>query len=52
MPRIDCVLASGIWDKMEPVIQAALADQGIPVTFYDLELPYQGFIYPGFILNQ
>jgi O-acetyl-ADP-ribose deacetylase (regulator of RNase III) len=37
MPRIGCGLAGGTWDKMEPVILAALADQGIPVTVYDLD---------------
>lgn len=37
MPRIGCGLAGGTWDRMEPVIQAALADQGIPVTVYDLD---------------
>jgi len=37
MPRIGCGYAGGAWDKMEPVIQVALVDQGIPFTFYDLD---------------
>jgi O-acetyl-ADP-ribose deacetylase (regulator of RNase III) len=37
MPRIGCGLAGGTWDKMEPIIQVTLVDQGIPVTVYDFE---------------
>ena len=36
MPRIGCGLAGGTWDKIEPLIQSALADKGIPTTVYDL----------------
>jgi O-acetyl-ADP-ribose deacetylase (regulator of RNase III) len=36
MPRIGCGLAGGTWDKMEPVIEEALAKQGISTTVYDL----------------
>jgi hypothetical protein len=35
MPRIGCGLAGGTWDKMEPIIEAALINRNIPVTVYD-----------------
>ncbi|MBO0699540.1 MAG: Appr-1-p processing protein [Zavarzinella sp.] len=35
MPRIGCGLAGGSWDRIEPLIQAALTDRGVPVTVYD-----------------
>lgn len=37
MPRIGCGLGGGSWDQIEPIIQATLIAQGIPVTVYDLE---------------
>jgi O-acetyl-ADP-ribose deacetylase (regulator of RNase III) len=37
MPRIGCGLAGGSWDRIEPIISAALCERGIPVTIYDLE---------------
>lgn len=36
MPRIGCGLGGGSWDKVEPVINAALISRGVPVTVYDL----------------
>ena len=36
MPRIGCGLAGGTWDKIEPIVQAELADKGVPVFVYDL----------------
>jgi O-acetyl-ADP-ribose deacetylase (regulator of RNase III) len=36
MPRIGCGLAGGRWDRIEPLVVAALCDRGIPVTVYDL----------------
>ena len=36
MPRIGCGLAGGTWDKMEPIIIAALANKGVSVPVYDL----------------
>lgn len=35
MPRIGCGLAGGTWDKMEPIIEAALTSRNISVTVYD-----------------
>jgi O-acetyl-ADP-ribose deacetylase (regulator of RNase III) len=35
MPRIGCGLAGGTWEKMEPIIEAALVNSNIPVTVYD-----------------
>jgi O-acetyl-ADP-ribose deacetylase (regulator of RNase III) len=35
MPRIGCGLAGGRWEEMEPIIDAELAQQGVPVTVYD-----------------
>jgi hypothetical protein len=35
MPRIGCGLAGGRWDRIEPLIDAALCQRGIPVTVYD-----------------
>lgn len=35
MPRIGCGLAGGTWDKIEPLIDAALCVKGIQVTVYD-----------------
>jgi len=37
MPRIGCGLAGGTWDKVEPLIQEHLCDQGSNVYVYDLE---------------
>jgi O-acetyl-ADP-ribose deacetylase (regulator of RNase III) len=37
MPRIGCGLAGGSWERMEPIISAALGERGVPVTVYDLE---------------
>jgi O-acetyl-ADP-ribose deacetylase (regulator of RNase III) len=36
MPRIGCGLAGGRWDQIEPLIDAALCQRGVPVTVYDL----------------
>jgi len=36
MPRIGCGLAGGHWDRIEPLIDAALGQRGVPVTVYDL----------------
>ena len=36
MPRIGCGLASGTWDRVEPLIVEHLCDRGVPVTVYDL----------------
>jgi O-acetyl-ADP-ribose deacetylase (regulator of RNase III) len=35
MPRIGCGLAGGRWDRIEPLINAALGQRGILVTVYD-----------------
>jgi O-acetyl-ADP-ribose deacetylase (regulator of RNase III) len=35
MPRIGCGLAGGKWERIEPLVQSALSDRGIPVTVYD-----------------
>jgi O-acetyl-ADP-ribose deacetylase (regulator of RNase III) len=35
MPRIGCGLAGGRWDRIEPLIDAALCQRGIAVTVYD-----------------
>lgn len=35
MPRIGCGLAGGTWDKIEPLILAALSEKEIPVYVYD-----------------
>jgi O-acetyl-ADP-ribose deacetylase (regulator of RNase III) len=35
MPRIGCGLAGGRWERIEPLIVAALCAQDIPVTVYD-----------------
>ena len=35
MPRIGCGLAGGTWDKIEPLIQAALLDNDIETYVYD-----------------
>lgn len=37
MPRIGCGLAGGRWDRIEPLICAALSDKGITVTVYDVD---------------
>ncbi len=37
MPRIGCGLAGGRWDRVEPLIVAALCQRGISVTVYDLD---------------
>ncbi len=36
MPRIGCGLAGGTWERVEPLIEASLADRGVEVTVYDL----------------
>lgn len=38
LPRIGCGLAGGTWDKIEPLIKAALIEKKITVTVYDLDL--------------
>ena len=35
MPRIGCGLAGGKWDRIEPLILAALSARGVAVTVYD-----------------
>ncbi|MCZ4100510.1 macro domain-containing protein [Streptomyces sp. So13.3] len=35
MPRIGCGLAGGRWERVEPLVQARLADRGVAVTVYD-----------------
>jgi O-acetyl-ADP-ribose deacetylase (regulator of RNase III) len=35
MPRIGCGLAGGTWDKIEPLIDAALIENSVIVTVYD-----------------
>jgi hypothetical protein len=35
MPRIDCGLAGGTWEKMEPIIVQELSVHDIPVMVYD-----------------
>ncbi|GAA4967899.1 macro domain-containing protein [Actinoplanes utahensis] len=35
MPRIGCGLAGGRWERIEPMIVAALCDRDIPTTVYD-----------------
>lgn len=35
MPRIGCGLAGGKWQYIEPLVEARLASQGIPVYVYD-----------------
>ncbi|MES2794131.1 MAG: macro domain-containing protein [Planctomycetota bacterium] len=37
MPRIGCGLAGGKWDRIEPLIQSALIDQGANVYVYDFD---------------
>lgn len=37
MPRIGCGLAGGSWDEVEPRVQRALGDKGVPVFVYDFE---------------
>jgi O-acetyl-ADP-ribose deacetylase (regulator of RNase III) len=37
MPRIGCGLAGGRWERMEPLITAALSDRGVAVTVYDFD---------------
>lgn len=37
MPRIGCGLAGGKWDRIEPLIQSALIDQGATVYVYDFD---------------
>ncbi|MCL1890278.1 MAG: macro domain-containing protein [Desulfovibrionaceae bacterium] len=36
MPRIGCGLAGGIWEKIAPLIEAAICAQGLEATVYDL----------------
>ncbi|MEV4615061.1 macro domain-containing protein [Kitasatospora sp. NPDC049258] len=35
LPRIGCGLAGGRWERVEPLVRARLADQGVAVTVYD-----------------
>ena len=37
MPRIGCGLAGGRWDRIEPLIDTALCQRGVPVTGYDFD---------------
>lgn len=37
MPRIGCGLAGGRWDRIEPLITAALCENGIATTVYDFD---------------
>lgn len=37
MPRIACGLAGGKWEKVEPLIEATLLVEDIPVFVYDFE---------------
>ncbi len=37
MPRIGCGLAGGRWDRIEPLIDTALCQRGVPVTVYDFD---------------
>ncbi|MEU4237288.1 hypothetical protein [Actinoplanes sp. NPDC026619] len=37
MPRIGCGLAGGRWERIEPLIIAALCAQDVPVTVYDFD---------------
>jgi O-acetyl-ADP-ribose deacetylase (regulator of RNase III) len=36
MPRIGCGLAGGTWDRMEPIVRAAVVDSGVEAYVYDL----------------
>ena len=37
MPRIGCGLAGGRWERIEPLVTAALSERDIPVTVYDTD---------------
>ncbi|MEU4155320.1 macro domain-containing protein [Actinoplanes sp. NPDC026670] len=37
MPRIGCGLSGGKWERIEPMIVAALCERDIPVTVYDFD---------------
>ncbi len=37
MPRIGCGLAGGRWERIEPLVTAALGGRDIPVTVYDVD---------------
>ena len=37
MPRIGCGLAGGRWDRIEPLIEAALCQRGVAVTVYNFD---------------
>jgi O-acetyl-ADP-ribose deacetylase (regulator of RNase III) len=37
MPRIDCGLAGGRWDRIEPIILATLCARDIATTVYDYD---------------
>jgi O-acetyl-ADP-ribose deacetylase (regulator of RNase III) len=37
MPRIGCGLAGGRWDRIEPLVVAALCTRDIAVTVYDFD---------------
>jgi O-acetyl-ADP-ribose deacetylase (regulator of RNase III) len=37
LPRIGCGLAGGKWERVEPLVVAALCDRDIPTTVYDFD---------------
>jgi O-acetyl-ADP-ribose deacetylase (regulator of RNase III) len=37
MPRIGCGLAGGRWDRIEPLVTAALCERDVGVTVYDVD---------------
>ncbi|GIE34947.1 Appr-1-p processing protein [Actinoplanes italicus] len=37
MPRIGCGLSGGKWERIEPMVVAALCDRDIPTTVYDFD---------------
>ncbi|MEV6636139.1 Appr-1-p processing protein [Actinoplanes sp. NPDC051470] len=37
LPRVGCGLSGGRWDRVEPLIVAALCQRDIPVTVYDFD---------------
>ncbi|BEL04689.1 macro domain-containing protein [Actinoplanes sichuanensis] len=37
LPRIGCGLSGGKWERIEPLIVAALCERDIPVTVYDFD---------------
>lgn len=36
-PRIGCGLAGGRWDRIEPLVTAALCEHDVAVTVYDVD---------------